>query len=224
MNPLPMILSVYRKFLSHLLTPMLGPWAVLLVGFIDASAFGIPLDPVVGCYVYRDPGHAFLYVLLVSLGSACGATFPYLLGRKGGEKFLVKRIGENRFRRVYGLTERFGALALFIPAILPPPTPFKLFEFSAGVAGLRYSRFLATVFAGRMVRFSILALLTQRFGPQVVGLVPTLLRGQGRTILLLGAAAVGVALVRKYGTRWREIAAGKLAVSTQPNRKVPKLA
>jgi hypothetical protein len=75
-----------------------------------------------------------------------------------------------------------------------------------------------------MVRFSILALLTQRFGPQVVGLVPTLLRGQGRTILLLGAAAVGVALVRKYGTRWREIAAGKLAVSTQPNRKVPKLA
>jgi membrane protein YqaA with SNARE-associated domain len=217
MNPLQMILSVYQKFLSHLLTPMLGPWAVLLVGFIDASAFGIPLDPVVACYVYRDPGRALLYVLLVSLGSACGATFPYLLGRRGGKKFLLKRLGENRFRRVYGLTERFGALALFIPAILPPPTPFKLFEFSAGVARLRYSRFLTTVFAGRIVRFSILALLTERLGPQVVGLLPTLLRSQKRIILLLGAAAVGVALVRKHGARWREIAVSKLAVSTQPN-------
>ena len=164
MTQLEILLRVYYLFLSRLLAPRFGPWAILLVGVIDSSAFGIPLDPVVACYVYHDPGRAFLYVLMVSIGSACGATVPYLLGRKGGEKFLLRRIGESRFSRVHTLMKRFGALALFVPAILPPPTPFKLFEFSAGVVGLKYSRFVAAVLAGRIVRFSLLAFLTVRSG------------------------------------------------------------
>lgn len=206
MNPLQMFLRAYRTLLNHLLAPLFGPWAVLLVGIIDASTFGFPLDPVVAYYVYHDPGRTVLYVLMVSIGSACGATVPYLLGRKGGERFLVKRIGVNRFRRVHALTEKFGALALFIPAILPPPTPFKLFEFSAGIAGLQYWRFAAAVLAGRIVRFSILAFLTRRIGPEVAALTPALLRSHGRTILLVGAGAMCIWLVFPHSARLREMA------------------
>jgi membrane protein YqaA with SNARE-associated domain len=201
-----MFLIAYQTFLSHLFAPLFGPWAILLVGIIDSSAFGMPLDAVVAYYVYHDPRRAFLYVLMVSIGSTCGATVPYLLGRTGGEKFLLQRFGENRFRRIRALTERFGALTLFIPAILPPPTPFKLFEFCAGAAGLRYRCFGPAVFAGRIVRFSILSFLVCRVGPRVVGLAPVFIRSHWRAVPLMGAAAVSGWLVLRYWVRWRKVA------------------
>lgn len=206
MNHLRIWLTGYQSSLGQLLAPLGGPWAILLVGLIDSAAFGLPLDPAVVFYVYRDPGRAFLYVLMVSIGSACGATVFYLLGYTGGERFVSKRVGEARYRRIHALMTRFGALALFIPAMLPPPTPFKLFEFSAGVARLRYPWFLAVVFCGRVARFSILAFLTCRIGPRVFTLVPTLVMFYRREMLIAGASALCVWVVAKHWTRWRKIA------------------
>ncbi len=205
-NHLRIWLTGYQGYLGQLLAPLGGPWAILLVGVIDSAAFGLPLDPAVVFYVYHDPDRAFLYVLMVSIGSTFGATIFYLLGHTGGEQFVLKRVGEARFRRVHAFMTRFGVLALFIPAMLPPPTPFKLFEYSAGVAGLKYPRFLAAVFCGRMVRFSILAILTRRFGPTVFACVPTLVPSHGREMLIAGVGVLLVWVVIKYWTRWRRIA------------------
>jgi membrane protein DedA with SNARE-associated domain len=52
--------------------------------------------------------------------------------------------------------------------MLPPPTPFKLFVFSAGVFEMRTAPFLLAVALGRFIRFGVLSLLVVRYGPQIV--------------------------------------------------------
>jgi membrane protein DedA with SNARE-associated domain len=74
---------------------------------------------------------------------------------------------------------------------MPPGFPFKLFVFSAGIAEMTYIRFLLSIFAGRLVRFLIVAALTIRFGPQIVELFGLLIR-QHLTATLLGIAALSL--------------------------------
>ena len=54
------------------------------------------------------------------------------------------------------------------PAMLPPPTPFKLFALAAAVSEMKFTHFLLAIFAGRFVRFLALSILTLVFGPQFV--------------------------------------------------------
>ncbi|MGH6630231.1 MAG: hypothetical protein ACREB3_10910, partial [Burkholderiales bacterium] len=59
---------------------------------------------------------------------------------------------------------------------LPPPTPFKLFVLAAGVFRMRMGEFLLAIFAGRMVRFSLLAVLAVLFGEEIVHVFGRLFR------------------------------------------------
>jgi membrane protein YqaA with SNARE-associated domain len=158
------------------LAPLGGPWAILIIATLDAAAFGIPMDPLVAFYVHREPSRFFLYTVLAAAGSAIGSLVPYAIGYKGGEALLIKRIGEAKFRRIHGMSEKYGDLALIVPAMLPPPTPFKLFVFSAGVAEMSWPHFMLAIFAGRVMRFFILSALTIRFGPQIVDLTTHLVK------------------------------------------------
>lgn len=97
-----------------------------------------------------------------------GSLMPYALGRAGGELFLLKRIDEQRLQRIRDRFEKQEFLALMVPAILPPPTPFKLLCFSAGVFEMKVINFLLAITCGRLIRFGILSVLTVIFGPQIV--------------------------------------------------------
>jgi len=142
-----------------------------VVGIIDSAAFGIPLDPAVAGYVYAFPSKMWLYVLMASAGSAVGSLIPYGIGRVGGELLLLKRIDRKRFERIRDRFENQEFFAMMVPAMLPPPTPFKLFLFSAGVFEMRVDLFLLSIFTGRAIRFLILGLLVVKFGPGIVSLV-----------------------------------------------------
>jgi membrane protein YqaA with SNARE-associated domain len=174
-----------------LLAPLGGPWAILIIATLDAAAFGIPMDPLVAYYVHRDPSRFFLYTVLAAAGSAIGSLVPYIIGYKGGEALLIKRIGEAQFRRIHGLSEKYGDLALIVPAMLPPPTPFKLFVFSAGVAEMSWPHFMVAIFAGRVARFFILSALTIQFGPQIVDLTTRMVK-QHLPLTLAVLVAIGV--------------------------------
>jgi membrane protein YqaA with SNARE-associated domain len=180
------------------LAPLGGPWAILIIATLDAAAFGIPMDPVVAYYVHRDPNRFFLYTVLAAAGSAIGSLVPYAIGYKGGEALLIKRIGEAKFRRIHGMSEKYGDLALIVPAMLPPPTPFKLFVFSAGVAEMSWPHFMLAIFAGRVARFFILSALTIQFGPQIVDLTTRLVRQHlPLTLGIVAGAALLVWLLLK---------------------------
>lgn len=168
----------------------LGIWGVFVIAFADSALLGMPVDLFVATYVYRDRHRLLFYVLMASLGSALGSVPLYIIGYLGGETLLRKRISEERFQRIHQSFERHEFLALMLPGMLPPPTPFKIFVLAAAVFEMRFRDFLAAVFAGRFVRFFALALLTLWFGPEIVELMAKVI---GRHVSwLLGAVAGGV--------------------------------
>ena len=112
-----------------------------------------------------------LYVFLASAGSAVGCTVLYLIGHLGGETLLRKRMSPERFERIHAAFDRHEFWALMFPAMLPPPTPFKLFVLAAAAFEMNFGHFLLAIFLGRFVRFLILSLLTLKFGPDVVHLM-----------------------------------------------------
>jgi membrane protein YqaA with SNARE-associated domain len=162
----PKFFLKYTAWLAALKT--LGAWGVFIISILDAAAFGVPMDPLVAGYVYSNPHKAWLYCLAGAVGSALGSLVPFLLGRAGGELFLLKRIDEARLKRIRDRFEKQEFLALMIPAMLPPPTPFKLLVFSAGVFEMKVTPFLLAIVSGRLLRFGILSVLTIVFGPQIV--------------------------------------------------------
>jgi membrane protein YqaA with SNARE-associated domain len=190
----PKFFTKYIAWLSAL--KALGAWGVFIISVLDASAFGVPMDPLVAGYVYSNPHKAWLYCVVASAGSALGSIVPYLLGRAGGELFLLKRINEARLKRIRDRFEKQEFLALMVPAMLPPPTPFKLLVFSAGVFEMRFVAFLLAVLIGRLLRFGILSVLTIVFGPQIVADVKFLVKAHpvvlAVTVLTLG---IGIYLV-----------------------------
>jgi len=56
----------------------------------------------------------------------------------------------------------YGAMALIVPALLPPPAPFKIFVLMGGVANIPLKTFIWAIGLGRGVRYfgeGILAVL-----------------------------------------------------------------
>jgi len=95
----------------------------------------------------------------------------FWLGYRGGEAYLIKRIGQEKFQKMHAYFERHEFLTVMVPAMLPPPTPFKAFIIAAGVAEMNVWHFLGAIFAGRVFRFIINATLTVKFGPQVINFI-----------------------------------------------------
>src|SRR5207237_3488653 len=109
----------------------------------------------------------------------------YGIGRAGGELLLLKHVDRRRFERLRDRFENQEFFAMMVPAMLPPPTPFKLFLLAAGVFELRPGLFMLAIFVGLVVRFLILVFLVVRFGPGILGLV-TVVMGRHLIWVILG--------------------------------------
>jgi membrane protein YqaA with SNARE-associated domain len=189
LNTVRNILKKYTAWILKVLAP-LGPWGVFAIAAVDGSLFGMPIDAVVAFYVYNDRPRFLFYALMASAGSALGSIVIYAIGYFGGETVLRKRISEERFRKIHASFDRHEFWAVMFPAMLPPPTPFKLFILAASAFEMRFTHFLAAVFAGRCVRFLVLAILTIEFGPQVVHIVGSLVKQHAWWVVITLVIAV----------------------------------
>lgn len=189
MQTIKHILSRYTAFLWALLKP-LGAWGVLLIAALDGAFFGLPMDAVVAGYVYQDRARFLLYAFMASAGSVLGSIVIYGIGYEGGEELLRKRISPERFEKIHSAFDRHPFWSLMFPAMLPPPTPFKLFALAAAVSEMGFVRFVLAIFSGRMVRFLLLGVLTIKFGPDVVHVFGAIFRRHLYLVLLVVAVAV----------------------------------
>lgn len=196
LNAIKHIFSRYTAFLWALLKP-LGAWGVLVAAVVDGAFVGLPVDAVVAGYVYQNSGRFLWYVFMAAVGSTLGSIVIYVIGYTGGEELLRKRIPAQRFEKIHSTFDRHSFWSLMLPAMLPPPFPFKLFALAAAVSEMGFVRFLVAIFAGRMVRFLALALLTVQFGPEVVHLIGNLFRKHLYVVLLIAAAAGVAWLIRR---------------------------
>lgn len=165
------------------------------IAFADSALLGMPVDAIVAAYVYQDRRRLLFYVVMASLGSALGSIPLYIIGYVGGETVLRKRISEERFLRIHRSFERHEFWALMFPGMLPPPMPFKIFVLGAAVFEMRFRDFLAAIFAGRFVRFFVLAMLTLWFGPQIVGIMGSMFRRHIYWVIVVVVAGILLGVV-----------------------------
>jgi membrane protein YqaA with SNARE-associated domain len=149
----------------------LGFWGAGAVAMLDSSTIPVPMDAILAIYIWNDHRHFWLYCLLAAAGSAVGGLLPYGLGRAGGELFLLKRVNRAKFEAMRTRFERQEFLAMTIPSMLPPPTPWKAFVFAAGVFEMRVTLFMLAVFTGRLIRWLVLSALVLELGPGAVEIV-----------------------------------------------------
>jgi membrane protein YqaA with SNARE-associated domain len=189
----------YKAWIMSVLAPLGAIWAVLIIAFIDASFFGIPVDAAVIFYISAEPQHLFLLSVMAAIGSALGSSIPYLIGYLGGIEVAEKRLGRKRFAHVHALSEKYGDLALIIPALMPPGFPFKACVLIAGVTEMSYPHFLLAIFAGRVVRFLAMGILILLYGPEIFGFVASSFKHHLPLALLVTAAILALLVL---AIRW----------------------
>lgn len=167
MKTIQHFIARYTSFLWAFLKP-LGIWGVFIGAVLDGGAVGLPVDIVVAGYVAQNHHRMLAYVFVAAAGSALGSLVIYAIGYLGGEELLRKRVSAQRFEKLHTAFEKHPFWSLMFPAMLPPPTPFKLFALGAAVAEMNVGMFLIAIFLGRVLRFLLLGLLVVRFGPGIV--------------------------------------------------------
>src|ERR1700749_4565770 len=182
----------------------LGIWGAALAGLVDSGTIPIPMDPLIATWAWNDHRHAYLYVLMAAAGSAVGGLVPFLLGRAGGELFLLRRIDRARYEAMMARFEKQEFLAMAIPSAMPPPTPWKAFVFGAGVFEMNIWNFMIAVFTGRLVRFGVEAALTIKYGPQIINVLGDLFKHHLVATLVGLAALLGLLLLWVLRKRYRK--------------------
>src|SRR5262249_7824208 len=74
-------------------------------------------------------------------------------GQRGRERRRVRRFGEERVAQTREAFRKWDVLALAVPAVLPPPMPFKVFVLSSGVFGFPFRRLVITLLIARGLRY-----------------------------------------------------------------------
>ncbi len=199
---------LHWKLVLLLLLKPLGIWGIGILAAIDAAILAIPMDLIVAGYVWSDRKHFWAYALMAALGSAVGSLVPFYVGRAGGEWVLLKRVDRSKYEEMQARFERHRWFAVMVPAAMPPPFPFKLFAFGAGVFHMRVLPYLAAVFVGRALHYLILAVLVVRFGPEIVVLALYAVQRHALAILLcLAALGIGFAVYAIYKRKLKRVRA-----------------
>jgi membrane protein YqaA with SNARE-associated domain len=144
--------------------------AMIIIGALDSSLLSLPEinDYLVVGRCFKDHTAVWYFPLFAAIGSVLGCLLLYTIVRRGGQAVLRKRFPLESIKRVERAYERFGFLAIGIPAILPPPLPFKIFVATAGALEYPRWKFLLTVMIARSLRYYVEGILAVYYGRRVL--------------------------------------------------------
>jgi membrane protein YqaA with SNARE-associated domain len=168
--------------------------AMVLIGALDSSLLSLPEinDYLVVARCYSDPKSVFYFPLFAAAGSVLGCMLLYSIMRRGGQAVMRRRFSPENIARVERAYARFGILALAVPALLPPPMPFKIFVATAGALEFPRWRFITTIMIARTLRYTVEGALAVFYGEQVIDFM----RENGPYVLAaLGALLIVAVLV-----------------------------
>ena len=167
-----------------------GP-GLLLIGFLDSSFLSLPEvnDLLVVFMVTRHKHLLLYYSLMATIGSVMGCLALYYVARKGGEAFLRKRFNPKHVEKGLRLYQKYGVLVVIVPALLPPPAPFKIFVLLAGVAAMPVWQFVGAIFTARFIRYFGEGLLAVFYGDQAGAFIKAHTKEAG--FILAGLALLG---------------------------------
>ncbi|MCU1266783.1 MAG: associated Golgi protein [Acidobacteria bacterium] len=197
-------LRTFSRWLQHFVigAPLYvaGP-AMILIGALDSSLLSLPEinDYLVVGRCYKFHSAVFYFPLFAAIGSVIGCLLLYSIMRRGGQALLRRRFRAEHILRAEQYYARFGVLALAVPAVLPPPLPFKIFVATAGALEYPRWRFVVTVFIARALRYYVEGILAVYYGRSVLSFIEKNGLAIINIIAALGLVALLVYLLTRRG-------------------------
>ncbi|MBK5255206.1 MAG: VTT domain-containing protein [Vicinamibacteria bacterium] len=190
-------------WIQDVAVPKLGWFGMFLVAAADSSFVSLPevSDLLIVTGAAKDPGIAWEFVLATALGSMVGCLALYEVGRRGGERLATRFVSPHKLLKAESLLAKYGAFAIAIPALSPPPMPFKGFVLAAGIFAMPRGRFVVTVFFARGLRYVIWAILGAEYGDDAIGWLKNLDVWVQNHLLIVGASLV--LFVLAFALWWR---------------------
>lgn len=139
-------------------------------------------------WLVAHSGNPFVLVLCAISGSILGGYTTWHIGRRGGEAALRSYVPARLLGRIVSWVERHPILAVFLPAVLPPPIPLLPFALASGALGVSRRRFLVVFGVARSLRYSFIAWLGVTYGRSIVRLWSGSLQKWSRPLLCVFAA------------------------------------
>src|SRR5438552_14203154 len=180
-----------------------GGFGLMVLAICDSSFVSLPEvnDVLLMTFAVNEPESMVKFAILTTLGSVIGCSLLYAVGRKGGDAFLRKSFTDERLLKVQQWYQRHGVLAVIVPSLLPPPTPFKLFVLSAGTFGISWPKFLIAVVIGRGIRYFSEGILALLYGPAAIQFVQNNYGKIGLGLAVLIVASAGIFFLTRRRVR-----------------------
>ena len=174
----------------------MGGGGIFAVAFFDSSVLSFPFvtDALVMELCIQKPARMPYYAAMAALGSLAGCIWLYLLAKKGGEAYFHRHGGRAAVKAKRWVQSN-AFLSVFIPAILPPPLPFKVFVLAEGVFQVPLKTFILALLTGRGLRYFAEGILAVRYGEATL----RFLIAHNRMFAL---SAVAILLLLYASSRW----------------------
>ena len=169
------------------------------ISFAESSFFPLPPDLLLGPMAATEPSKWLRYAIVCTIASVLGGLLGYAIGhflREWLLQFDVFRGQLGAFQAAFACWGLFIILAKGVT-----PVPYKLITIASGLGMFPLWVFIAASVVTRGARFTLVAWLFQRFGPQIA---PVMERRLGLVmfgVLVVIAAAVAWAVLGHGSTQ-----------------------
>jgi membrane protein YqaA with SNARE-associated domain len=187
---------LHPSLMPHWLTHM-GALGIFSVAVVDSSVIPLPLPgstDLLLLWLVAHSGNPWLLASCAIAGSILGGYTTWHIGRRGGEAALRSYMPARLLGRVVIWVERHPVLAVFLPALLPPPIPLLPFALASGALDVSRRRFLVVFGSARSLRYSFIGWLGVAYGRRLVRLWSGTLQRWSTPLLcvFVGLLAVGI--------------------------------
>ena len=144
---------------------------LFLTSVLDSSIIPLPVPGTTDLFLLwlvSHNGNPWLLASIAIAGSLVGGYSSWNIGKKGGEAALQRWVPARILKRIVGWVKMHPILAVFLPAIMPPPIPLSPFILAAGALGVARRPFLLAFGASRILRYSFVAWLAVKYGRHMV--------------------------------------------------------
>jgi membrane protein YqaA with SNARE-associated domain len=221
-QPAQFLASSAHRWLTPTWIMHLGALGLFSVAVIDSSVIPLTLPgstDLLLLWLVANAGNPWILGAMAIAGSIVGGYSTWDIGRRGGEAALRHYVPARILNGIVLWVRHHPALAVFVPALLPPPIPLLPFALASGALGVSRPRFLVVYGAARSLRYSLIAWLGVTYGPHIVRVWSGTLRRSSVPLLLVfaGLLVVGVCLgLRKI----RGLRKADAAVERAPHAEV----
>ena len=153
----------------------LGIFGLFLLSALDSSFFVLPFGNDVLLIALVSSDRSSLkwigYVVVSAIGSIVGVFVIDLIMRKAGEKGLEHFVSAKKIEKFKAKMENKAGITVFVATLVPPPFPFTPVVMTASALQTPKAKLLGAVFAGRLVRCTVEALLALYFGRKLIAYI-----------------------------------------------------